>query len=75
MGRTLFGDNDRNRRLRHESRIGDPTAADAQCGDWPRAELEKMDRRFVKRVERAIKRGGERRQAAAMNGANASRAR
>jgi hypothetical protein len=59
MGRTAFGDNDKNRRLRHESKIGDPEPDDAQ-GTWPREQLEAMDRRFVERVERAIKRGEER---------------
>jgi len=34
-----------------------------------------MDRRFVERVERAFETGRERRQSAAMNGANASRLR
>jgi len=32
-----------------------------------------MDRRFCERVERAFKNGGEHRESAAMNGANASR--
>jgi hypothetical protein len=54
MGRT--GD-DKNRRLRHESKIGDPEPADAQAGDWPRAQLLAMNERFVERVEHAIKRG------------------
>jgi hypothetical protein len=57
MGRT--GDNDK--RLRHESKIGDPEPDDAQ-GTWPRHELEKMDRHFVERVVRAIARGQERSQ-------------
>jgi hypothetical protein len=70
MGRT--GDNDK--RLRHESRIGDPEPDDAQ-GAWPREQLLKMDRRFVERVERAIRRGSERRQPAAMNGAHSMRPR
>jgi hypothetical protein len=61
MGRTAFGDNDRNRRLRHESKIGDPEPDDAQ-GTWPREQLEAMDRRFVERVERAFENGSERRQ-------------
>jgi hypothetical protein len=61
MGRTAFGDNDKNRRLRHESKIGDPEPDDAQ-GTWPREQLEAMDRRFVARVERAIRHGRERRQ-------------
>lgn len=40
---------------------------------WPRERLLMMDRRFCERVERAFKNGGEHRESAAMNGANASR--
>src|SRR6516162_7692186 len=40
-----------------------------------RASVLMMDRRFCERVERAFKNGGEHRESAAMNGANASRPR
>jgi hypothetical protein len=46
MGRTAFGDNDRNRRLRHESQTGDPQPDD-ELATWSREQ--KMDRRFVAR--------------------------
>jgi hypothetical protein len=42
---------------------------------YSQAELARMNERFVERVERAFKNGSEHRQSAAMNGANASRAR
>jgi hypothetical protein len=51
-----------------------PTRADKK-GPYSRAELRRMDQRFKAAVERAIKNGGEHRQSAAMNGANASRPR
>ena len=35
-------------------------ANDAQVGNWSRARLEAMDRKFVARLERAIERGKER---------------
>jgi hypothetical protein len=59
MGRTAFGDNVHNRRLRHESQTGDPTAADAQAGDWSRERLIRMDAEFRKRLERALRCGAE----------------
>jgi hypothetical protein len=45
--------------LRHLSTIGNPEPGDEQHGAWPRERLEKMDRKFVARLERAIKRGDE----------------
>jgi hypothetical protein len=53
-------DNDHNRRLRHDSATGDPTAADAQHGDWPRKRLIRMDEKFRRAVERSIAAGDER---------------
>jgi hypothetical protein len=52
----------------------EPTPADAE-GPYRYEELLRMDQRFKAAVERAIKNGGEHRQSAAMNGANASRPR
>jgi len=42
-------------------------------GPYSQESLIKMNNRFVERVERAFQTGSERRQSAAMNGANASR--
>jgi len=42
---------------------------------YSQSELAWMNDRFVERVERAFENGSEHRQSAAMNGANASRAR
>jgi hypothetical protein len=48
---------------------------DEMCGAFSHDRLVAMDRRFVEQVERAFQTGSERRQSAAMNGANATRAR
>jgi hypothetical protein len=53
-----LADDDRRRRLRHESTTGDSEPADRQHGDWTRERLERMDEKF--RVGRAIKSGEER---------------
>jgi hypothetical protein len=45
---------------RHQSTTGNPEPGDEQHGTWPRERLEKMDRRFVTQLERAIRRGDER---------------
>jgi hypothetical protein len=52
-----------------------PEPGDEQEGGFSRTALLKMHERFVERVERAFKNGGEHRESAAMNGANASRPR
>jgi hypothetical protein len=54
--------------LRHLSTIGNPEPGDEQIGGWPRERLERMDRRFVARLERAIRRGEERSPTARANG-------
>jgi hypothetical protein len=41
----------------------DARDSDAQQGTWPREQLERMDARFIERLERAIARGEERRPA------------
>jgi hypothetical protein len=48
---------------------------DEQEGGFSRAQLLRMDARFVERVQRAFANGSEHRQSAAMSGANASRLR
>jgi len=58
----------------HHSKQDSPQPYDDQIGVWPREQLERMDRRFVDRVERAIAAGDEN-PAAAINGANAPRLR
>jgi hypothetical protein len=52
-----------------------PQPGDEQCGAFSRDRLVAMDQRFVRAIERAFENGTEHRQSAAMNGANASRAR
>jgi len=61
----MQGDDDRRRRLRHNTKIGDAEPDDRRHGDWTRAQLEKMNARFIAAVERAFHRGRERRQSAA----------
>ena len=61
----MQGDDDRRRRLRHNTKIGDAEPDDRRHGDWTRAKLEKMNARFIAAVERAFRRGRERRQSAA----------
>jgi hypothetical protein len=53
---------DRNRRIRHLSTIGDPKPGDEQAGEWSRDHLLRMDEKFRRRLERAIERGTETRQ-------------
>ena len=48
---------DRNRRIRHLSTIGDPEPGDEQAGEWSRDHLLRMDEKFRRRLERAIERG------------------
>ena len=62
-------------RWRQFFRDAPPLPGDEQEGGWSCDHLVAMDRRFVERVERAFETGRERRQSAAMNGANASRLR
>jgi hypothetical protein len=52
-----------------------PIDSDKQIGLWPTSRLLAMDRRFVERVERAFENGTERRQSAAINAADSTRAR
>jgi hypothetical protein len=52
-----------------------PQPGDEAVGGWSREQLIRMDADFVAQVERAFESGSERRQSAAMNGANASRPR
>jgi hypothetical protein len=52
-----------------------PQPGDEQCGAFSRQQLVAMDQRFTHAIERAFKTSTERRQLAAMNGANASRLR
>ena len=61
----MQGDDDRRRRLRHNTKIGDAEPDDRRHGDWTRAQLEKMNARFIAAVERAFRRGREHRQSAA----------
>jgi hypothetical protein len=42
-----------------EHYAGEPTASDAREGEWTREELQKMDAKFVKRVEHAVAAGLE----------------
>ena len=58
MGRDMLGDNDRNRRLRHESEVGEPTDDD-RAETWSREQLRDMDQQFRRRLERAIRSGHE----------------
>jgi hypothetical protein len=48
---------------------------DEVVGEYSRERLLRMDARFVARVERAFETGSERRQSAAMNGADQTRPR
>jgi hypothetical protein len=52
-----------------------PQPGDEQTGGWSRERLVAMDEKFTRAVLRAFENGGEHRQSAAMNGANASRPR
>ena len=56
---------DRRRRVRHNSKLAETQPDDRLYGDWTRAKLEKMNARFIAAVERAFRRGRERRQSAA----------
>jgi len=56
---------DRRRRVRHNSKLAETQPDDRLHGDWTRAKLEKMNARFIAAVERAFRRGRERRQSAA----------
>jgi hypothetical protein len=58
MGRTILGDNDHNRRLRHDTKTGEPQAGDEREG-WSRERLLKMDAKFRQRVEHALRLGRE----------------
>jgi hypothetical protein len=59
MARQVLGDNDKNRRLRHDSVTGDPTAADALHGDYSRKQLIEMDAEFRERLAQALRDGDE----------------
>jgi hypothetical protein len=53
-------DDDRRRRLRHNTTIGDSEPDDRQYGDWSRERLIRMDQMFCAAMTRALARGLER---------------
>jgi len=57
IGRTALGDDDR--RLRHESFVGDFEPGDGRDGDWSRERLIRMDEKFRERLAQALRRGLE----------------
>jgi hypothetical protein len=65
MGRQTLGDNDVNRRPRHESHVGETEPGDEQ-EKRTGAQLREMDREFCRRMESALRR--ETRQGTASRG-------